>query len=172
MSERSLKESISRLIRAALLEQDAATYHGKSTMTGENADELTATILKMVKVEVNSDKINDHIRKRVAGMKSEETTPKSPEQTILNVSWYIPGDGTENKVSDPVWPNNWPVPRVGDDVVLKDGRSLKVSAVDWFPHGEDGSEPFVYIVLKSPDARGLRGAQGVQIGHGGYQINL
>lgn len=45
------------------------------------------------------------------------------------------------------WPEGWPVPRIGDDVGTRDGGFLKVRAVVWYPHGEDGSEPFAYVIL-------------------------
>jgi hypothetical protein len=77
-------------------------------------------------------------------------------KTTLNVSWYIPDGPGGVRAEGPVWPNNWPVPRLGDSVVLKDGRSLIVSAIDWFPEGEDGGEPMVYIVLKSYSIGGFR----------------
>lgn len=48
------------------------------------------------------------------------------------------------------WPEGWPVPRKGDGVYTSDGDYLLVRAVVWFLHGEGGSEPFVYVVLKEP----------------------
>lgn len=49
----------------------------------------------------------------------------------------------------PVWPDGWPVPRIGDEVTSVHGITLKVTAVGWFPEGEDGDdEPFVYVVLR------------------------
>lgn len=48
---------------------------------------------------------------------------------------------------DPVWPDGWPVPRVGDKVSTSD-TELTVSAVVWHPAGEEeGDDPFVYVVL-------------------------
>ena len=49
----------------------------------------------------------------------------------------------------PVWPDGWPVPRIGDEVTSVHGITLKVTAVDWYPEGEDGDdEPYVYVVLR------------------------
>ena len=61
----------------------------------------------------------------------------------MKVECHTPYRGVE-------WPEGWPVPRVGDGVYTVDGDPLVVRAVDWYPHGEDGSEPFVYVVLKEP----------------------
>lgn len=68
----------------------------------------------------------------------------------MRVRWHVPLSYQEEAgpYIRPLWPEGWPVPRVGDGVVLADGRSLNVTAVDWMPHGEDpGDEPFVYVVL-------------------------
>jgi hypothetical protein len=49
-----------------------------------------------------------------------------------------------------LWPDGWPVPRVGDDVVLHD-RNLAVRAVYWNPQGdEDDPKPFVFLALGRP----------------------
>lgn len=72
-----------------------------------------------------------------------------PYKVILNVSWYIPYRPDGTKTPDPEWPDNWPIPRLGENVKLKDGRMFVVSAIDWFPQGEDDPEPFVHIVLSS-----------------------
>lgn len=69
----------------------------------------------------------------------------------MKVRWYVPTNYLDpsGPYQPPVWPEGWAIPRVGDGVVLIDGRSLRVKAVDWMPHGEDpGDEPFVYVVLE------------------------
>lgn len=58
-------------------------------------------------------------------------------------------DGSDRETA-PVWPEGWPIPRVGDGIDNQDGVTFTVTAVDWYPHGEDGSEPFVYVVLHPP----------------------
>lgn len=45
------------------------------------------------------------------------------------------------------WPEDWPIPREGETVYSKDGDGLSVKHVVWYPHGDDGSEPHIYIVL-------------------------
>lgn len=67
----------------------------------------------------------------------------------MKISWHTDYDpATGQRIPGPVWPEGWPVPRVGDGVTTSDRRNLQVTAVDWFPHGEeDGDEPFVYVVL-------------------------
>lgn len=47
----------------------------------------------------------------------------------------------------PEWPEDWPVPRVGDSVTLADGSTVEVTCVAWYPYGEDDPDPFVYVVL-------------------------
>lgn len=49
----------------------------------------------------------------------------------------------------PLWPDGWPVPRLGDEVRLADGAITRVHVVEWLPHGEHGSDPFVYVVLRA-----------------------
>ena len=49
------------------------------------------------------------------------------------------------------WPEGWPVPRKGDGVCTRDGDFLSVRTVVWYPHGEEGSEPFAYVVLGGQD---------------------
>lgn len=50
--------------------------------------------------------------------------------------------------TDPVWPDGWPPPRVGDEVALGTDPDYstvhKVEQVQWTPEGE---EPAVYVVL-------------------------
>jgi len=50
----------------------------------------------------------------------------------------------------PTWPEGWPPPRKGDEVCLADGTITLVHVVEWLPHGEDGGDPFVYVVLRTP----------------------
>jgi hypothetical protein len=66
---------------------------------------------------------------------------------MMHIEWHtdLVADGTRKAA--PEWPEDWPVPRVGDGVVNQEGERLTVTAVDWLPHGEDDSEPFVYVVL-------------------------
>jgi hypothetical protein len=61
-------------------------------------------------------------------------------------------DGSD-RLTAPVWPEGWPIPRVGDEINNQDGDSFEVTTVAWYPHGEHGEddlEPFVYIVLHAP----------------------
>jgi hypothetical protein len=55
----------------------------------------------------------------------------------------------QNLPSQPGWPAGWPVPRIGDEVRLG-AIDLTVRHVTWYPNGEDGSDPFVYVVLTIP----------------------
>lgn len=48
----------------------------------------------------------------------------------------------------PTWPEGWPVPRVGDEVVLKDSSTVTVRTVVWYPGGDqDAPFPHAYVVL-------------------------
>lgn len=49
----------------------------------------------------------------------------------------------------PIWPKDWPVPPIGSSIYTAPGQPpLKVTAVDFFPSGEDvGDEPSIYVVL-------------------------
>ena len=53
----------------------------------------------------------------------------------------------DNKIPEIEWPEGWPIPRVGDEVYSKNNDLLFVRHVCWYPHGEFGNEPFIYIVL-------------------------
>lgn len=57
--------------------------------------------------------------------------------------------GTTNRDRFVVWPEGWPIPKVGDDVDIPDLPEVNsVRSVVWYPTGsEEQSEPFVYIVL-------------------------
>jgi hypothetical protein len=45
------------------------------------------------------------------------------------------------------WPEDWPVPRVGDPVSLPEG-TLYVRTVVWYPAGSASTpEPFAYVVI-------------------------
>ena len=65
-----------------------------------------------------------------------------------NIRWSMPINEFGSREPTPVWPEGWSIPNIGHSVVLSNQKDLKVTAVDWFPHGEDGSDPFVYIVLR------------------------
>jgi hypothetical protein len=67
----------------------------------------------------------------------------------MKIIWHTPYvDGANKRVPDPVWPDGWPLPRKGDCIELPEQPPLWVRGVDWYPHGsEEGSDPFVYIVL-------------------------
>jgi hypothetical protein len=67
----------------------------------------------------------------------------------LDIRWSIPDDTGTYQLQDPVWPRDWAEPQLGTDVVLKNGRSLKVTAIDYFPEGEEGGLPFIYVVLRN-----------------------
>ena len=61
-------------------------------------------------------------------------------------------DGSR-RLTAPVWPEGWPIPRVGDEIYNRDGEAFEVTAVAWHSHGEfpEGEpEPFVYVVLHEP----------------------
>lgn len=45
------------------------------------------------------------------------------------------------------WPEGWPLPRIDESITLEDGDSVYVRCIDYCPTGEDGSGPFVYIVV-------------------------
>lgn len=73
---------------------------------------------------------------------------------MIKILWHTDyDDGTDveglpQRIAAPAgWPADWPVPRVGDNVINQQGRSMTVTAVDWHPYGEDFSDPFVYVVL-------------------------
>lgn len=75
----------------------------------------------------------------------ESDIPKPPK-----IKWHMPyqHDGTFEREPEPTLPVDWALPRVGDEITLSNARTLLVKHVVLFPHGnEDGSEPFVYIVL-------------------------
>lgn len=47
-----------------------------------------------------------------------------------------------------IWPEGWPIPQIGDGFSLPDADEVTtVRAVDWYPEGEEGSEPFIYVVV-------------------------
>ena len=58
----------------------------------------------------------------------------------------IPGN-FDDAIPEIEWPEDWPIPREGETVYSKNGDSLIVKHVIWYPQGEDGSDPFVYVVL-------------------------
>lgn len=67
----------------------------------------------------------------------------------VKLKWHTPhntqGTGRE---PEPDWPEDWPVPRVGDEITLPNYRTLLVKHVVMFPHGsEHDRESFIYIVL-------------------------
>lgn len=75
------------------------------------------------------------------------------EGTRPPIRWFLPHDPQAevkgDRFPEPAWPEGWPVPGLGHDIQMPHGRSLKVTAIDWFPTGEDpGDEPFVYVVLR------------------------
>lgn len=66
----------------------------------------------------------------------------------MKISWHTPhkSDGT-GRINDPVWPEGWPLPQVGNTIYIDD-TTLWVRAIDFFPQGEEeGDEPSIYIVL-------------------------
>lgn len=74
------------------------------------------------------------------------------------VRWYVQEDLREDPLPRPVWPEAWPLPSIGHGVYLENGECRYVTAVDWYPQGEDGDgESFVYIVLKQ-----YRGGSGLR----------
>ena len=47
------------------------------------------------------------------------------------------------------WPEDWPVPTVGDEIEF-DAYTLFVRHVVWYPNGDlesESKEPFVYVVV-------------------------
>ena len=70
----------------------------------------------------------------------------------MRIVWYVKPRITKLElvpIEPPVWPRDWPLPRVGESIINPVGVGLTVTHIDWFPHGEDNLEPFVYIGLKS-----------------------
>jgi len=48
------------------------------------------------------------------------------------------------------WPKGWPVPRVGECVIIGDGNEFYVRVIEWCPEGDsESSEPFVGVTLGS-----------------------
>lgn len=45
------------------------------------------------------------------------------------------------------WPENFPIPRVNEEVTLREGDTFFVRHVVYYPEGEDGAAPFVYLVI-------------------------
>jgi hypothetical protein len=64
--------------------------------------------------------------------------------TPVNVKVRIVGEAHQ---LPPLWPPGWPAPREGETVHLGE-TTLRVQAVAWYPVGSQGSEPFIYVVLK------------------------
>jgi hypothetical protein len=68
----------------------------------------------------------------------------------VDIRWSIPDNDGIFELPDPIWPKEWSIPILGADVVLKNGRSLKVESIEYFPEGEEGSTtPFIYVVLRN-----------------------
>lgn len=64
----------------------------------------------------------------------------------MRIVWSTPG---RTNIEHPVWPETWPIPRVGDEIGWNDGETMRVHVVAWYPAGEfDTTEPFVYVVLR------------------------
>ena len=70
---------------------------------------------------------------------------------MVKVVVSIPGN-FDNHIEEVKWIDGWPIPREGETVMTKNGDSLVVKHVIWYPNGEDDSEPFVYLVLWTLDA--------------------
>lgn len=66
----------------------------------------------------------------------------------INIKWHVPIRQT-GAYPIPIWPENWPIPNVGDIVYVAPGQpALWVKAVDYFPSGEEvGDQPFIYVIL-------------------------
>jgi hypothetical protein len=67
----------------------------------------------------------------------------------VNIAFRVPtyptGDSPDPSFE---WPEGWPPPNEGDEIVTGNGVGATVKRVLWYPAGEYGSEPFVYVVLK------------------------
>lgn len=122
MTDKSKLKQIAKIIELALLEQDSITYHGRPSNCRAKSESTAEKILALI---------------------------ESPSISPLNIRWHTPTTDKGMQTLSPVWPADWPIPRVGDSVYMANGEMLKVSAIDWFPYSEDaGDSPFIYIVLK------------------------
>jgi hypothetical protein len=65
----------------------------------------------------------------------------------VDIAFSVPFD-RKGEIEDSDWPESWPIPRVGESIVCASGLNLFVIAVDYFPKGEDDSDPFVYVILR------------------------
>jgi hypothetical protein len=71
----------------------------------------------------------------------------------MKIRWHTPYGKDPERIGrrgpEPVWPEDWPVPRAGDEIVVAGGMPYEVRDVAWYPQGEgDNPEPFVYVVLR------------------------
>ena len=48
------------------------------------------------------------------------------------------------------WPEDWPVPSLGEQVALQDGISYAVTTVIHYPEGldADAPKPYIYVVAR------------------------
>lgn len=60
------------------------------------------------------------------------------------------GPGVAPGASRGAWPDGWPVPSIGHQVLYED-FTFTVTDVLWYPGGEPGedAEPFVYVIVRN-----------------------
>lgn len=71
----------------------------------------------------------------------------------MKLKWHtdIKTEPPFDRIAEPSWPPGWPPPRVGETVVNQDGETIEVTAVEWYPHGDDDDgDPFCYVVTHRP----------------------
>jgi hypothetical protein len=68
---------------------------------------------------------------------------------VITATPYGASDNAERYEVE--WPDDWPIPNIGDVVMAKDKTAMVVKHIVWYPYGEDGPEPFIYLVFWTQD---------------------